>query len=68
MSCIFSSPEIKLKIAEMQKEKLKVEEEQNQENKKKLEEAMDKAEEAYYKALDEIPSAWGLVGMQVSTN
>ena len=58
--------EIKLKVAEMQKQKLEIEEELNRENKKKLEEAMDKAEEEYYKALNDIPGAWGLIGMQVT--
>ena len=50
----------------MQTQKLEIEEKLNKENKQKLEEAMDKAEEEYYKALNEIPSAWGLVGMQVT--
>ena len=40
-------------------------EEMNKESKKKLEETMDNAEAEYKKALDEIPSSWGLVGMQV---
>ena len=53
-------------MAEMQKQKLEIEEELNRENKKKLEEAMDKAEEEYYKALNDIPGAWGLIGMQVT--
>ena len=62
----FYHSEIKLKVAEMQKQKLEIEEEMNRENKKKLEEAMDKAEEEYYKALNDIPGAWGLIGMQVT--
>ena len=63
---IFRLSEIRLKVAEMQKQKLVIEEELNKENKQKLEEAMDKAEEEYYKALNDIPGAWKLVGMQVT--
>ena len=57
--------DIRLKIAEEAKAKLELEEKHNEDVRKKIEKSMDDAEKAYYKSLEEIPTGWGLVTMQV---
>ena len=57
---------VSLKVKLQQRNKLETEEKQKEEFKKKMEESMEKAEKAYYKALEEMPTASELMDLQVS--
>ena len=54
------------RLADIQKKILEVEEYIIKDNTRMLEEALDKVEEEYYKALDDIPSTWSIKEMKVN--
>ena len=59
------SSEAELESTSLQIEGLRADKAMNDKIRLKLEEAMNRAEDDYRKALDEMPSAWNLIGMQV---
>ena len=54
-------------MAEKRKEAVEEDEKRNEELYKQISESFRKAEDSYYKSMDELPGGFSLIGMQVSS-